>query len=313
MKTLVTFKFTEEEFQTLKNLGYDVIYKNEKDITFSEGIKDIDTMVCFNPFDKIDIDLFPNLKWIQLLSAGINHVPVDKVLSKDIVLTNNKGGYSVAISEWIILKILEMLKNSKEFHNNQNSKIWKIDTSLLELYGKTVGFLGTGSIAKETAKRLEAFGVKILGFNTEGKNTKYFHKSYNIKDINNIVSELDILVISAPYTDETHHLVDDVVLSNMKNDSYIVNIARGSIIDEKALIKSLKSGTIKKAALDVFEEEPLPENNPLWSMDNVYLSPHTSWVSEMVRRRRYEIAYRNMSKYINGEKMDNIIDFEKGY
>lgn len=313
MKTLVTFKYTEEEFKNLEDLGYDVIYRNEKDITFSDDIKDIDTMVCFNPFDKIDIDMFPNLKWIQLLSAGINHVPVDKVLGKNIILTNNRGGYSIAISEWIVLKILEMLKNSKEFHKKQEEKIWKIDTSLLELYGKTVGFLGTGSIAKETAIRLESFGVNILGFNTDGKDTNHFHKSYNIKNINHIVSELDILVISAPYTDETHHLIDESILSSMKANSYIVNIARGSIVDEKALIKSLKSGTIKKAALDVFEEEPLPENSPLWSMDNVYVTPHTSWVSEMVKRRRYEIAHKNMMKYIHGEKMDNIIDFNKGY
>lgn len=313
LKTLVTFKYTEEEFQSLKDLGYDVIYKNEKDISFSEDMKDINTMVCFNPFEKIDIDRFPNLKWIQLLSAGINHVPIDKVLNKGITLTNNRGGYSIAIAEWIVLKILEMLKNSKEFHNKQREKIWKIDTSLLELYGKTVGFLGTGSIAKETAKRLEAFGVNIVGFNTDGKEAKYFHKTYAIKNIEDIVADLDFLVVSAPYTDETHHLVDESVLSNMKEDSYIVNIARGSIIDEKALIDSLKSGKIKKAALDVFEEEPLPEDSPLWTMDNVYVSPHTSWVSEMVKKRRYEIAYKNMKKYINNEELINVVDIHRGY
>lgn len=313
MKTLITLKFKEEEFQSLKDLGYDVIYRNEKDIVFSDEIKDIDTMVCFNPFNKIDIDMFPNLKWIQLLSAGINQVPIDKVLNNDIKLTNNRGGYSIPIAEWTVLKILEMFKNSKEFHNKQREKIWESDSSLLELYGKTVGFLGTGSIAKETAKRLEAFGVNILGFNTDGKDRKHFHKSYNIEKLKDMVPELDILVVAAPYTDETHHLVDRSVLSNMKNDSYIVNIARGSIIDEKALIESLKSGNVKKAALDVFEEEPLPKDSPLWTMDNVYVSPHTSWASEMIKRRRYEISYENMKRYISNEDLVNVVDIHKGY
>lgn len=313
MKALITFKYTDEEFKSLEDLGYKVIFQNEKDLTLSNEIEDIDTMVCFDPFEKIDINLFPNLKWMQLLSAGINQVPIDKVLDKNIILTNNRGGYSIPIAEWTVLKILEMLKNSKEFYNKQKEKIWKMDTSLLELYGKTIGFLGTGSIARETAKRLEPFGVNILGINTDGKRVEHFHKSFSIKEINNVVSQCDILVIATPYTEKTHHLVDETVLSSMKDGSYIVNIARGSIIDEKALIESLNSDKIKKAALDVFEVEPLPEDSPLWNMDNVYISSHNSWASEMNNKRRYEIAYTNMKKYIYGEKLINVVDLKKGY
>lgn len=313
MKTLLTYKFTDKELQSLGDLGYDVIYKNERDIELTEEIKDVDTIVCFDPFNNIDIDLFPNLKWIQVLSTGINHVPKEKIINNNIILTNNRGGYSIPISEWTVLKILEMLKNSKEFQEKQREKIWKVDTSLLELHGKTVGFLGTGSIAKDTAKRLKPFGVKLLGMNTDGKDAEYFDETYKFTDIKKAVSKVDILVIAASYTEDTHHLVDQSVLSNMKDDSYIVNIARGSIIDEKALIDSLNSGKIKKAALDVFEEEALPETSPLWDMDNVYLSPHNSWASEMDRQRKYDIAYKNMKKYINDEKMENIINFEKWY
>lgn len=314
MKALVTIKeYTDEEIQSLKDLGYDIVYIDEKELTFSDEIKDIDAMICFNPFDKIDIDLLPNLKWIQVVSVGINQVPKEKVLNNNIILTNNRGGYSIPISEWIVLKILEMFKNSKEFYNKQKEKQWKMDTSLLELYGKTVGFLGAGSIAREAAKRLEPFGVKLIGFNTDGKDVKHFHETYSFKEIKDIISKLDVLAITAPYTDETHHLVDKSILSNMKDSSHIVNIARGSIIDEKALIDSLKSGKIKKAALDVFEVEPLPKDNPLWDMDNVYISSHTCWVSEVIEKRRFEIAYRNMKKYINKEEMDNIIDYDIGY
>lgn len=313
MKALITFKYKDDEMKNLENLGFEIIFRDERDMVFSDEIKDIDLMVCFDPFHKIDIGLFPNLKWIQLLSAGINQVPIDKVLAQNIILTNNRGGYSVPIAEWIVLKILEMLRNSKEFYNKQNKKIWKMDTSLLELYGKTIGFIGTGSIAQEAAKRLEGFGVKILGISASGKAVNHFHHCFSIDKINDIVPQCDFLIIAAPYTDETHHLIDESVFASMKDGTYLVNIARGSIIDEKALINNLKSGKIKKAALDVFEVEPLPEDSPLWEMDNVIISPHNSWASEMYSKRRYEIAYKNMERYINKKELVNVVDLKIGY
>lgn len=313
LKALMTFKYKDEEFQKLTNLGYEIIFKDERNIKYSDEIRDVDLMVCFNPFDKIDINLLPNLKWIQLLSAGINQVPIDKVLKRDIALTNNRGGYSIPIAEWIVMKILEMLKGSKEFYHKQQEKIWKMDTSLLELYGKTVGFIGTGSIAQEAAKRLEGFGVEIIGFNTSGKKAEHFHHCFSIDEVEKAISKCDIIVIAAPYTDKTHHLVNESLINSMKDDVYLVNIARGNIIDEKALIANLKSGKIKKAALDVFQVEPLPEESPLWDMDNVIISPHNSWASDMNAHRRYQITYANMKRYIKGEELINLVEIKKGY
>lgn len=270
-------------------------------------------ILCFDLFNRIDISKFTNLKWIQLISAGINQVPTDIVVAKNITLTNNRGCYSIPIAEWNVLKVLEMLKNSKEIYNQQNTKTWKIDHSLQDLNKKTIGFIGTGSIASETAKRLKAFGVDILGLNTSGKETKYFDKCFSVYDINSFVCKCDILIVTSPYTEETHHLLNKEVFDNMKNGVYLINIARGSIIDEKILIDNLKSGKIEKAALDVFEEEPLPEDNPLWDMDNVYVSSHTSFVSPMNHERRFYIAYENMKRYINKKNLLNVIDLDRGY
>ncbi|WP_025642511.1 phosphoglycerate dehydrogenase [Schnuerera ultunensis] len=313
MKALITFKYTDEEFKSLEDLGYDIIFKDERDISFSNDIKDADIMVCFDPFDKLDISMLPNLKWIQLLSAGINQVPIDKMVNQNIILTNNRGGYSIPIAEWIVLKTLEMYKNSKEFYEKQKNKDWKVDTSLLEIYGKTIGFIGTGSIAQEAAKRFEGFGVNIIGVNASGKKADYFHQCHSIDKINDIVGQCDVLIVAAPYTEKTHYLISEDVFKSMKDGTYLINIARGNIIDEKALINNLKSGKIKKAALDVFEIEPLSEDSPLWDMENVIISPHNSWASEMNFRRRYEIAYKNMKRYINKKKLINIIDLKKGY
>ena len=313
LKVLTTLKFTEEEFQSLIDLGYDVIFKPEDEVKFSEDIKDIDILVCFNPFNRLQINMFPNLKWIQLLSAGVNQVPAEEVLKKNILVTNNRGGYSIPIAEWIVLKTLEMFKNSKEFFEKQKKKVWEPNSHLLELYGKTVGFIGTGSIAQEAAKRFEGFGVNIIGINTRGREVEHFHKCYSIDKLKEVVKKCDVLVITVPYTDETYHLINKDVLDNMKDGAYIINIARGVIIDEKALIESLETGKIKKAALDVFEVEPLPEDSPLWEMDNVYISPHNSWSSEMIFRRRFEIAYENLKRYKNNENLLNVVDLNRGY
>ena len=313
MKVLITSRFKDEEIKSLESLGYEVVFKDERELTFTDEIKDIDIMVGSFPFDKVDIDLFPNLKWVQLLTVGIDHVPVDKTLNRNIILTNNRGAYSIPISEWIVLKILEMLRNSKEFYEKQRNKIWKVDTSLLELYGKTVGFIGTGSIAKEAAKRLEPFDGDILGLNSSGKDVEHFHRCFGIDNLKGMVSKCDFIIITIPYTKATHHLIDEDVFSSMKDGTYLVNIARGSIIDEASLIKSLQSGKIRKAALDVFEEEPLPEDSPLWQLDNIIISPHNSWASEMFQRRRFKTTYNNLKNYINSEELFNVVDLKKGY
>ncbi len=313
MKALVTFKYTDEEFDKLRDLGYEVIYKKESEIEFTDEIADVDMMLCFDLFDKIDISKFTDIKWIQLISAGINQVPADKVLEKDIILTNNRGCYSIPIAEWNVLKVLEMLKNSKEIIKQQEEKHWEIDHSLQDLNQKTIGLIGTGSIASETAKRLKAFGVEIIGLNTTGHDTKCFDRCYGREDINKFASQCDVIIVTSPYTDETHHLVDEEVFSHMKDGVYLVNIARGAIIDEKAMIENLRSGKIEKAALDVFEEEPLPEDSPLWEMKNVYVSSHTSFVSPMNHERRFYIAYENMKRYIKGEELLNVVDLDRGY
>lgn len=313
MKALVTIECSEEEVRKLEDLGYEIILMEEKEAAFSEKIKDIEVLACFNPFDTLDISLLPNLKWIQLITAGINQVPVEKILNQKIILTNNRGGFSIPIAEWIVLKILEMIKNSKEYYKKQEKKIWEMEEGMLELHGKKIGFIGTGSIAMEAAKRLKNFGVEIIGINTSGRQVEHFHQCFSVDQLNDVLVEWDFIVITSPYTEETHRLINKDVFSNMKDGAYLVNIARGSIIDEEELINNLKTGKIRKAALDVFEVEPLPKDSPLWNMDNVILSPHGCWGSEMDAKRKFEIIYKNMAKYANKEKLVNIVDLERGY
>lgn len=313
MKALFTYHYGDDNMKTINDLGYEVIYIHESNITNSVEIVDVDVLVCYNPFNDLDIKQLKNLKWIQLSSIGIDQVPLDYIKDKGIILTNNKGGYSIPMGEWIILKILEIYKNSRYFYEKQRKNQWKFSTDVLELYGKTVSFLGTGTIAKEGAKRLRGFGVKVYGVNTKGKDTEYFDRCYAITELDELLSVSDVVVCTIPYTGQTHHLLNNKSLDKMKRGSVLINVARGNIIDEKDLINKIKEGKFMGVALDVFEKEPLPKDSPLWNLENVYITPHNSWISEMSNDRRFKNIYENMKKYINGDKLINVVDLDIGY
>ena len=313
MKVLFTYDYGEKKMQSIKNLGYEIILRKEKDLVYDEELRDVAALFCYDPFSTLDIAKMKKLKWIQLSSIGIDQVPLEKVKGQGIILTNNKGGYSVPMGEFIVMKILELFKNSKNFYHQQQQKKWKIDTSIIELYNKRVSFIGTGSIAVEGAKRLQGFGVEITGVNTQGRDVEYFHKCYPIKDLKEVLKHSDVVILTIPYTDETHHLIDDEVLAAMNSKAYLINVSRGTIVDQKALIQHLEKESIQGAALDVFDPEPLEENSPLWDFENVIITPHNSWVSEMRNQRRFDTIYENAKKFKQGENLKNVVNLDKGY
>jgi phosphoglycerate dehydrogenase-like enzyme len=313
MKVLFTYNYGPEKMKAIKDLGYDLVYISEKGISYSYEISDVDILVCYDPFERLDISKLKQLKWIQLSSIGIDQVPKEKVLEQGIIVANNKSGYSIPMGEWIVMKMLELLKNSKSFYNAQIEKKWQMDTSLLELYNKTVCFIGTGSIASEAAKRLQGFDVNILGINTAGRAVEHFNRCYPMSELNPVLSKSDVVVLSIPYTKETHHLIGESAIGQFKNGASLINISRGSVIKETALVEALKNGKLRGAALDVFEEEPLSPDSPLWDLDNVIITPHNSWISEMRNERRYNIIYKNLKSFIDGEKLMNIVNIDRGY
>ena len=313
MKVLFTYSYGPEKMNAISDLGYELVYVNEKELSNLDVPSDIDVLICYNPFDNLDISQLKQLKWIQLSSIGIDQVPKQKVRGQGILITNNRSGYSIPMGEWIVMKILELLKNSKEFYHKQSERKWQMDTSILELYNKTVCFVGTGSIASEAAKRLQGFDVNIIGINTSGKKVAYFNRCYPMVELDLALGQSDVVVLSIPSTKETYHLINKNNLSLFKNGASLINISRGNVIDESALAEALKKGSIRGAALDVFEKEPLSQDNPLWALDNVIITPHNSWISEMRNERRYHIIYENLKRFINGEELKNIVDIDKGY
>lgn len=276
-----------------------------------EELESIDVLVTYNSFEKLDICKMKNLKYIQLGSTGFDQVPIDKVKGKNIIICNNKGGYSIPISEWIVSNILQIYKNTKTFYDKQHKKQWICDYGVSEVYGKRIGFLGTGTIALESAKRLKAFGVEIWGCNTDGRNIKYFDKCFSTEDMDEIFINCDIVVSTIPSTKNTYKLIDKSKFEIMKEGSSFINVGRGKIVDEDDLIEYAPK--FRGIALDVFQEEPLDENNKLWDLENIIITPHNSWVSEQNSLRSFNLFYNNLKKYISNKELDNKIEIEKGY
>lgn len=313
MKVLFTYNYGEEAMNEIRSLGFDVVYHDEKSIHTFEDFETIDVLICFNPFEKIDLRTFKNLKLILLSSIGFDQLPKEIVKEMGITVCNNKGGYSIPMGEWIVMKILEMIKHSKSLYDNQNKKSWYMDTSLLELYEKKIVFFGTGTIAQEAAKRLSGFDVEIIGLNTTGHKEVYFDCCHPLSEACKIVSDAAAVVVALPLTKKTKGIIDKHILDAMSKEAVLINIARGEVIDEPYLIEVLKQKKIKAAALDVFYEEPLPEDHPMWTLDNVVITCHNSWISERRNSRRFNLIRENLKRLKNGELLLNEVNILKGY
>lgn len=313
IKALFTYTFENEEMNELEDLGYEIIKGKESDIEYTDELKDVEMLVTYNAFKNLDISKMKKLKWIQLISDGINQVPKEQVEAANIMLTNNSDSYSIPIAEWILSAMLDIFKQSYSFYKNKEKKLWKLNPSLRELYKSTVGIIGTGSIAVETAKRLKSFGVETLGLNTNGRQVDYFDKCYSNSEIEIMLKKCDVVISLLPLTKSTFHFIGEKEFKVMKDGVIFINASRGEVVEEKSLIENIRNKKICAAALDVFEKEPLDKENPLWSFENVIVTPHNSWVSQNKDKRLYELIYNNMLKYKRSEKLNNIVSVKKGY
>ena len=313
MDILVTYDYGKERINKLEELGYNVILRKEKNLEYSEELKNVEILICYNPFKTLDIDKLKNLKWIQLSSVGIDQLPKDKFNNRDILITNNKGGYSKPMGEWIVLNILEIIKRKKTIYKNQLNNKWHMVKNLTEIVDKKILFLGTGTIATEGAKRLQGFECRVDGMNRSGDLKKYFENVYSVNNIMDILNEYDVIISTLPSTDKTYHFINNKFFNKMKDSSIFINISRGDVVDQNALINHIKSGKFKGIALDVFENEPLNKDSELWDFENVYISCHNSWISDRKDDRRFEIIYENLKRFKENKDLKNIVSVERGY
>ena len=256
----------------------------------------------------------PSLKWVQAISAGVNSLPLATFERQGIYLTNASGIHAEPIAEYVIGVLLSHMRGLKTAILNQPQRKWEQTTELQELKGKTMMIVGAGHIGNRLGELAKAFGMKVIAVNRSGKALPGLDVTVKMADVSTVIDFADVVVDILPQTDETYHVFDDALFSRMKKGVLFVNVGRGVTVDSDSLIKALDNGTVAYAALDVFDEEPLPADSPLWNHEKVLITPHFSGVVEHFRDNLFEVVLENATSYKKkGKPSRNLIDFVKKY
>lgn len=300
MKVLLTgaYKWTNDKIFAVRNLGFDTDFIPDERVKLDLDLSQYDACVCNGLFMYNDISDFTNLKFIQATSAGLDRMPLDYVKEHNIKILNAKGVYSAPMAEWALMRALEIYKHSFRFYENQKNCLWEKDRELLEISGKTVLVIGTGSVGTEVAKRFLAFDAYVIGADIFKNESPYYNESILMNDLDTALNRADIVILTLPLTEETKGLFNKEKFGKMKYNSVLINIARGAIVEENALIDALNERRLLGAAIDVFETEPLSTENPLWKTENLLISPHNSFVSDKTNERLFEVIMKNLGDFI---------------
>ncbi len=254
----------------------------------------------------------PRLRWVHTISAGVDHILLPALAAPNVVLTNARGVFSVPIAETVLAYMLAVVKRLPEFLRQQQAHRWH-KLELRELDGLTVGIVGLGDIGREVARRCRALGMRVLGLRRDAGPDTDADEVLPPARLHDLLARADFVVIALPLTPQTRGLIDQAALAAMKPDAWLINISRGAVIEEAALIAALREGRIGGACLDVFAEEPLPAENPLWDLPNVIITPHNSWSSPRLEARQVSLFLENLRRYVAGEPLLNVVDPEAGY
>lgn len=296
MKVLLTgaFKYTEQQIDNIKSLGHEIVFVQDERIPIEFDVSDIEAVVCNGLFLYTPIENFKSLRFIQLTSAGFDRVPMDYVKEHNIEIHNARGVYSAPMAEFALCGVLQIYKQSRFFGENQKQHKWEKHRGLLELTDKNILIVGAGSIGSEVAKRFKAFDAKVVGVDLFPSENNNFDAVYHLDELDSKLKEADVVVLTLPLTDDNKGFFDKKKFELMKDSAVFVNIARGKLVNQAEMTDALKDKQIAGAVLDVFVEEPLDENSPLWDMENVILTPHNSFVGEFNNKRMFDIIISNI-------------------
>lgn len=265
------------------------------------------------------LDRAPDVKWIQGTGAGYDAADVEEIRRRGLILTNSRGVMSISIAEDVLCKMLFFSRRVRRVEQDKRDHRWDsfgmdqwMCTCYTDLYHKKLGILGYGSLGHEIARRAKAFGMEVSTYDIHPVTAPEVDRSYVGGDgLDAILRESDYLVLTLPLNRSTRHMMDDRAFEKMKPTAMLINVARGPIVDEGALYRALKQGEIAWAACDVFEQEPLPQDSPLWELDNLFISSHKAGMGETWTRLIGELMERNMLHFMAGEPLENVIDLSQ--
>ena len=316
MKIVSTAQLREELREDLSQSFPEVSFEYYKSMKDAEHALDqAEVLITYGEdLTETEINKSTQLKWIMVISAGLEKMPLKLIKEKDIIVTNARGIHRVPMAEYTFTMLLHVAKNTKTWLENQSKAIWDRRIKMEELHDQTLALIGPGAIGSEIARLAKAFGMTTIGVNTKGTPVDYIDVIYKIDDLLQAVQNAKYVVSILPETADTYKILDSKFFEAMRNDAVFVNIGRGKTVDQSSMLIALQNNQIQHAVLDVFEEEPLPNDHPFWKMDNVTVSPHFSSVTEGYQPRALEIFKKNLSNYIKGSNdWINLIDLDRGY
>lgn len=260
------------------------------------------------------------LKWIHSTATGIGQLMYPELRASKVTVTNARGVHSLPVAEHVMALLLAMARRLPDAVRHQSQRhwaqqeIWDAPFPPRELHGSQLTIVGLGAIGREVARRAKALGMKITGVTRSGRGDEHLaEKIFPVSRLGEALSGADFMVLAAPETSETRHLIGERELRGMKSNAYLINVARGSLIDEAALVEALSRERIAGAALDVTEEEPLPPESPLWKCRHLLITPHIAGVTERLWERQGELLAENLERWFSGRELLNQADLARGY
>jgi D-2-hydroxyacid dehydrogenase (NADP+) len=308
---LVLNKFAPRLRKGLEPLGLDCNF------TWGQEFGDVDDTaiagahVIINMPDTTSEEFFQkaaSLEWVQCPISGTDHLVSLKSLPKDVIITNARGIHGPQMSEMAFLHMISLSRGYPRMLRNQDKEVWERWPQPL-LYQKTVGIVGIGAIAEDLAPKCKAFNMTVLGVSSSGRQVEHIDRMYPREALAEVAGMVDYLVILVPYSAATDKIIDQKVIKAMKPSAYLINLARGGVLDEDALINALQNETIAGAGLDVYTQEPPPKGHPFWGLKNLMMTPKLGGMSDIYLEQVLPIIKENLQKFLSGkpEELINIV------
>jgi phosphoglycerate dehydrogenase-like enzyme len=261
------------------------------------------------------------LRWIHSQAAAVHQFLFPELVDSDVILTNARDVHGPVVAEQVMAMIFALARQIpaavrfQEKHVWGQEDMWRAHTRPRELAGATLGLVGLGSIGRNVAKRASALGMRVIAAreHPEKEKPQFVDEVFHSSKLLDLLAQSDYVVLSTPITPETTGMIGSRELAAMKPDAFLLNVGRGPLIDEAALIEGLRARKIGGAALDVFDQEPLPSDSPLWELDNLLITPHTAGMSDKMWERHYSLFSENLRRYFSGQPLLGLVDKCSGY
>jgi phosphoglycerate dehydrogenase-like enzyme len=314
-RILINFEFPEKYINVLREKygGLEFVVSADKEEVF-EYLKNAEILITFFKCSRKMLDAAPALKWIQAISAGVDYMPLDEVARRHLILTNGRGIHRVHMAEFALASMISLARSFHVMFRNQIHRKWDRSAPQGEINGSVLGIIGLGDIGKEIARKASFLGMHVIGVKRNPEPLEFVEEVYGGRDMGKVFEKSDYIINLLPYTAATERIIDKTYFDLMKESACFINMGRGKTVNEPDLIETLRNGKIRAMVSDVYFEEPLPEDSPLWDLENVILTPHICGMSPKYMERAVKIIDHNLEVYLHRKgEMINLVDLESGY